>query len=108
MITGEASSPNDTVLDGEGKGSTISISSGEVSLDDLKITGGSGTATLCPGASSTSCLFGGGVFVKSGNVLLRDSSIVGNVVRASYLAYGGGIFIGDGSLSLDNSFVESN
>src|SRR5206468_10084041 len=89
-----------TVLDGNGSGTTVTITgTPTVALGDLTVTGGTGSVLggVAPGT------FGGGIANFTGTVTLTRVSVIGNTASGDN-AYGGGIY-DKGTLTLVSSAV---
>jgi hypothetical protein len=113
---GDGNSTSDTLVQGAGGGAVVTIGSGHrVSLQDLRITGGSArthaggidnfgalTLTGCTIFANTGSA-GGGIFNDAGGTLtLNDCAVTGNTASD-----GGGILTA-GALTLTNSTVSVN
>ena len=125
------------VLHGNGFGPVVYVSSGgNATLDELTITGGSGSSgggILINGGGNTVTVndstisgnvadalgggiagAGGGAFSNGGTLVINDSTIAGNTAQGSSVGpfprggKGGGIFENGGSLTISDSTISGN
>jgi hypothetical protein len=115
--TGDGAGAGNTILQGTGTGSAVTINSGRsVTLQDLRITGGNAvvgggiftqngalTMTRCTVSGNTATSEGGGMASQLSAVTLAQCTITGNNAPN-----GGGISHTAGTLTLDASHVTNN
>jgi hypothetical protein len=59
-------------------------------------------------SSSSSDVYGGGVYVGSGTFTMSGGEISGNTASSSYAAYGGGVFVGSGTFTMSGGEISGN
>jgi hypothetical protein len=94
IITNNATAPNVS-------GGGICAQSSFVIISNCLVKGNSAVA------AATVARYGGGIYVISGNVTIRDSVIAHNVLTGGYYRYGGGICAG-GTCALRNCLLVGN
>jgi len=113
FTTADWSTPNPTAnpvtvdAQGLGRGLVISGTQSLVTVDGLRITGGNATGLAgYPGGRDA----GGGVYVFSATVTVRNSVIYSNTASSSTTVrgYGGGVAALNSTLTVESSTLESN
>ena len=120
-----APDPNESIIDGNGVGSTVTPAPGATNgtvVDGFTIRGGIGTSSegsrrgggiYCSGSSPTiryntvtlnSASLGGGIYCESGSPVIRENEIIGNTATDS----GGGIYCIDANPDILNNFIRGN
>lgn len=102
---------NPTTLDAKNLGRAIAIiGPAEVTLEGLTLTGGNAAGLRGDPNNPTSVNTGGGIYIRSANVTLKNLTITGNAAskEASKNGQGGGLYAYASQIVMSDSRVEAN